>query len=381
MKVLLVCNNAFLPGNGVCTAVLSLARRLKKIGIETRIMSCANPDSSGIQPYYPLKHFKFPLFEPLIRSSGFMYATFDKETATEAIAWADVVHLHEGFPMEAKVARLARKMGKPCVGTYHLFTENITANLGFKRARLLNLLLTRWWRNSVYNLCTHVHCPTEIVKQHLLRCGFKSTMCVITNGMDVVDSNVTPYNSSDDTIEILCIGRFAHEKSQDTLLKAMHYSKYSDRIRLHFAGKGPCQKKYERQAQRLLDKGIIKHSPKFGFYNTDELREIIRRAYLYVHCAYIEVEGLSCAEAIREGLVPIIAKGELSATSQFALDERSIYPIFDSRTLAKKIDWWIEHPDERVEMGLKYAQSINKYNAEDAIRQMIQMYENSIKQC
>lgn len=381
MRVLLVCNNAFLPGNGVCTAVLSLSRRLKKKGVESRIMSCANPNPLGIQPDYPLKHFKFPLFEPLISASGFMYAKYDEEVAADAIAWADVVHLHEGFPMEAKVARLARKMGKPCVGTFHLFTENIMANLGFKRARLLNFLVTRWWRNSVYNHCTHVHCPTEIVKKHLLKCGFKSEMSVITNGMDIVDSNIAPYDPSGDPIEIVCVGRFAHEKSQNTLLKAMNYSKYAHRIHLHFAGKGPCQKRYERQAQRLLAKGVINHAPKFGFYNIDELRERLRRAYLYIHCAYIEVEGLSCAEAIREGVVPIIAEGEFTATSQFALDQRSIFPVFDSQTLAERIDWWIEHPEERVEMGLKYAKSITKYNADDAIRQMIQMYEDSINQC
>ena len=381
MKVLLVCNNAFMPGNGICTAVLQLVRRLNSVGVQTRIMSCANPNSSGVQPYYKLKHFKFPLFEPVIHASGFMYATFDRELAAEAIEWADVVHLHEGFPMEAKVARLARKMGKPCVATFHLFTENVMANLGLKRAPILNYLVTRWWRNSVYDLCTHVHCPTEVVKEHLLRCGFKSEMRVITNGMDVADSDVAPYKPSDGPIEILCIGRFANEKSQDTLLRAMHHSKYADRILLHFAGKGPCQKRYQRQAQRLFAKGIIKHQPIFGFYNSAELKEIMHRAYLYVHCAFIEVEGLSCAEAIREGVVPIIAKGELTATSQFALDERSIFPVFDSRALAQRIDWWIEHPEQRIDMGLKYAKSIKKYNADDAISMMIEMYNESIKQC
>lgn len=366
-------------GNGICTAVLSLVGRLKRAGIETRIMSCANPDPSGVQPEYPLKHFKFPFFEPIIEASGFRYATFSKRISREAIAWADVVHLHEGFPMEAKVAHLARKMGKPCVGTFHLFTENVMANLGLKRARLLNYLVTRWWRNSVYDLCSHVHCPTEVVKQHLLRNNFKAEMRVITNGIDVTETNITPYTISDDPIVLLCIGRFANEKSQGTLLDAMRFSKYANRILLHFAGKGPRQKKYEKQAQKLFAKGVLKYPPKFGFYTSEELREIIKTAYLYIHCASVEVEGLSCAEAIRGGVVPIIAKGEFAATSQFALDERSTFPVYNSRALAEKIDWWIEHPEQRVEMGLKYAESIKKYNAEDAIRQMIQLYEDSIK--
>ena len=34
MKVLVVCNNAYMRGNGVCTAVVSLVKRLREKGIE-----------------------------------------------------------------------------------------------------------------------------------------------------------------------------------------------------------------------------------------------------------------------------------------------------------------------------------------------------------
>ena len=381
MKVLIVSNNAHMRGNGICTAVLSLVDRLKRAGIETRIMSCANSDLSGKQPEYPLKHFKFPIFEPLIETNGFRFATFDKSTAIKAIAWADVIHIHEGFPMEAKVARLAREMGKPCVGTFHMFSENIMANLGLKRDRVLNYLITQWWRNSIYDLCSHVHCPTEVVKQHLLKHKYSAEMRVFSNGMDITEAEFTPHAPSNDPIVILCIGRFANEKSQNTLLDAMRYSKYADRIQLHFAGKGPRQKRYERLAKKLLTDSVIKYPPKFGFYDHMELKKLIRSAYLYIHCAWVEVEGLSCAEAIREGVVPIIAKGKLTATSQFALDDRSTFPASDARALAEKIDWWIEHPEQRIEMGAKYAESIKKFNADNTIQQMIQMYKDSIAQC
>ena len=72
-------------GNGVCTAVLSLVDRLKARGIEARLMACVNPDTEGKQPEYPLKHFKFPFFEPIIYSNGFRYASFDKKIAQKAI--------------------------------------------------------------------------------------------------------------------------------------------------------------------------------------------------------------------------------------------------------------------------------------------------------
>ena len=90
------------------------------------------------------------------------------------------------------------------------------------------------------------------------------------------------------------------------------------------------------------------------------------------------MEGLSCVEAIKEGLVPIIAKGSVTAAWHFALDERSIFPESDARALAARIDWWIEHPRERIMMGRRYAESIRKYDIERSIDRIIQMYEASM---
>lgn len=203
-------------------------------------------------------------------------------------------------------------------------------------------------------------------------------MRVITNGMDVSEQIVPAEAPQESPFVVLCIGRLAYEKSQDTLLKAMRYSKYADRIQLHFAGKGPHQKKYERLAAKLIKEGVLHYQPHFGFYNAEQLKALSRSAYLYVHCAWVEVEGLSCAEAIMEGVVPVIAEGKLTATSQFALDERSLFPERDARALAGRIDWWIEHPEERKAMGPRYAESVRKYNAGEATDQMIQMYKDSI---
>ena len=116
----------------------------------------------------------------------------------------------------------------------------------------------------------------------------------------------------------------------------------------------------------------------FGFYSSDELKALARKAYLNIHCAVVEVEGLSCLEAIREGVVPVIAEGHLAATSQFALDERSIFPELDARALAEKIDWWIEHPVERLRMGQVYADSARKYDIEASIAGIIDMYTSAL---
>lgn len=378
MKVLIVCNNAYMKGNGICSAVVALRTRLIHRGIDVRIFACENPDKQGPQPDYPQEHFVFPIFEPIVRKNGFRYSKIDKRAMREAISWADVVHLMEGFPIEAVAAKIAKELGKPCVGTYHLFTENITANLGITRSTFINKLVDKWWSSSVYNHCKCVQCPTQTVKEHLEANGYTSELRVITNGIDIEATPRVEGVPSTNPYRILCVGRLAKEKDQITLIRAMRHSKYAKNIELIFAGNGPKADTIKRAAHKLFEDGIVKYEPTFCFYSHEQLREIAASSWLYIHCAKIEVEGLSCLEMIHQGLVPVIAQGGLSATSQFALDEHSVFPMSDYKALAERIDWWIEHPEYRHKMSRLYAESTQKYSAEASTRNIIEMYESAL---
>ncbi len=83
--------------------------------------------------------------------------------------------------------------------------------------------------------------------------------------------------------------------------------------------------------------------------------DVLRGADLFVHPSIVDIESISALEDIACGIVPVIASAPLSAADQFALDERSLYPVRDATALARKIDWWIDHPAERAAMGPRYA--------------------------
>ena len=103
-------------------------------------------------------------------------------------------------------------------------------------------------------------------------------------------------------------------------------------------------------------------------------------ADLYVHTSDAEIEAMSCMEAFACGLVPVIANSPRSATPQFALDERSLFPAGDSDTLARRIDWWIEHPKERKEMELRYAEPAKQYALEESIKKTEEMFRMAIEE-
>lgn len=107
-------------------------------------------------------------------------------------------------------------------------------------------------------------------------------------------------------------------------------------------------------------------------------KKIAEESDLYVHCAIIEVEGLSCMEAIRVGLVPIIAKGKLTATSQFALSEKSVYTAKKPKELARRIDYWLAHEEERKEEAVRYKGMDRTYDINKSVSQLISMFEDAI---
>lgn len=380
MKVLIVSNNVYMRGNGISSAVIALRSRLLEEGVEVRLLACENPEKNSCQPDYPLKHFVFPLFEPIIEKNGYRYPRNDKKIITEAVAWADVVHLMEAFPLEITTRKIAEQLGKPYVGTFHLFAENITANLGLQGCSFINTAINKWWSSAVYNHCKCVQCPTQTVKDYLQASGYTAEMRVISNGIELADATSEISEPKSDRYRILCVGRLSNEKDQMTLIRAIRYSKYAPEIELHFAGNGPKAEKIKRAARKLFDDGVVRYEPVFGFYTSEELQTLAASSWLYIHCAKVEVEGLSCLEAIQQGLVPVIAQGRLSATSQFALDENSVFPVSDSKALAQRIDWWIEHPEQRQQMGRKYAESVKKYDAKISTRDIIKMYTDALGQ-
>ena len=108
------------------------------------------------------------------------------------------------------------------------------------------------------------------------------------------------------------------------------------------------------------------------------MRELAAKADLCVHCATIEVEGLSIMEAMQQGAVPVISQGRYSGTSQFALDRRSVFPEKNPEALANRIDYWLARPELRWKTGFRYAQAMEKYDIAESARQLISMFQEAI---
>lgn len=385
MKILFVVNNYFCQGNGLDESARRTVQALRDAGQEVRVLSGPNLENpNGPHPEYEVKKFNFPLMQPMLDSFGYHYADWHGAEIEEAVRWADVIHLEETFFIHHAAMNIAKKLDKPITGTYHVHPENIVYNcLGFIGGNLICEILYRYWCRVFYDNYQFLQCPTDNVRDRLIRHWVKAYCFTLSNGVipDKCLRPLTPpkdYYDENRPLDLIYIGRTAVEKDQPTLYEAIRLSKYAKRIRLHIAGRGPKLKAYTRMAEKLYKDGVVSYKPIVGFYNRDQLRELAAKADLAVHCAYVEVEGMSITEALQQAVVPVIATARYSGTATYALDDRSKFPAKDPQALAERIDYWLDHPKERWEMGFKYAESMKHYEIGKCAKVLIDMFQKAI---
>ena len=211
-----------------------------------------------------------------------------------------------------------------------------------------------------------------MIANELKRHNYKSKITVISNGVsnNFKKIEVEKPDKLKDKFIILMIGRYSKEKRQDLIIEAIRKSKYEKNIQLILAGKGPWKEHLKKMSKGLTNKVI------FNFYSQDELLKVINYSDLYIHASDAEIEAISCMEAFTCGLVPVISNNKLSATNQFALDDRSLFDAGNSESLREKIEYWIENPEEKKIQSKKYIEYAKQYNIENCVKKMEKIFFN-----
>ena len=354
MKILIVIDQFDNGNNGTTMSAQRFANELIKHGNQVRIVSTGEASANK----YVVKPMPLPpIVSHIVRSQGMRFALPNKKVFYEAMKDVDVVHFYSPFGLSVHGLKIAEELGIPHTAAFHMQPENVTYTLGLGKSVKANDAIYHFYRDKFYNKFTHIHCPSNFIASELKRTGYTAKLHVISNGVDPDFTYRKLEKSKDlkDKFVITMIGRYSNEKRQDLLIEAAKKSKYSDQIQLVLAGKGLKEKTYRKLGSPL------KNPPILQFYCKQDLLDLLAMSDLYIHSADAEIEAISCMEAFASGLVPIIANSSKSATPQFAFDDRSLFESGNSDDLAKKIDYWIEHPTERKEM---FQEAITEYKKE-----------------
>jgi glycosyltransferase involved in cell wall biosynthesis len=369
MKILFVIEAIDIQ-NGTSISAKRFASELRCRGHEVKFLATGIPDTNR----FVVPELHLPLFNGLVKRHGFQYSKVDKDVVREALEWCDIAHCFMPFGLEVATKRMADKMGKPCTAAFHVQPENVTASFHMQNVKWINTLIYNCFNRYFFRFFRHIHCPSRFITDYLVQLGYTSEMHVISNGCPPQFS----WHKCDkpswcaDKFVVLMVGRLSPEKHQDIILEAVRHSAYESKIQVILVGTGLSEKKFRRKGKKLSN------PPCIGYMSDRQLMNALGYADLYVHASEVELESLSCLEAMGSGLVPLISSSSQSATPQFALDSRSLFTPGKPRILAQKIDYWIEHPDARKEMERKYAELAKQYSITESVANFEKMLMEEI---
>jgi 1,2-diacylglycerol 3-alpha-glucosyltransferase len=269
--------------------------------------------------------------------------------------------------------RIANRLGVPVTAGYHVQPENILYNIGIRSAWLADHL-HRFFVNRLYNRCAAVVCPSPFAESELRRCGLRAPSVVISNGLTAQfrPQALARDPAWRDDFVVLMVSRLAREKRHDVVIKAVSLSRHAAQIRLVIIGKGPLKAAIAQMGSGLPQPPEMRTVP------DEELIQLYRTADLLVHASEVELEGMSVLEALGCGLPVLVSDARTSAAKQFALDGRSLFRSGDPRSLAERLDYWIEHPEELKAARQLYIDLSQQFRIEESVRKLEDLYRQCV---
>ena len=345
MKIAFVMDDMSVHSNGTSATAERYAEALREQGHE---VVCVAFGAEGPGAFdVPERHI--PIVTHVAEGLDFHFAQPDQSVFDEAFEGVDVIHVFLPFALGQAARDWGDAHGVPVTAAFHLQPENVTYNANIGSAPLVCDAIYRLFRDWLYDSVGHIHCPSEMIARQLRKHGYRAKLHVISNGVPKQFCPGQGESFDYGLVHVVTVGRLSHEKGQLTILKAVAESKHAERIQLHICGEGPMHAEIERRGAKLPNSPIIEYRSQV------DLIALERACPLYIHASTADIEAISVIEALACGCVPIIAKAEMSAPSQFALCEESLFEAGDHRHLAQLIDWWLDNPDKIEEWSPKYA--------------------------
>ena len=316
-----------------------------------------------------MPRFYVPIVKRIMKRMNTPLAIPAYSKLRKVIKGMDIVHIQFPFFLGIRAVRIATRLKIPVISTFHIQAEHLAMNAGI-RSRAFIRYTYKIWIKRIYNRSSAVICPSIFARDELIHYGLKVPGIVISNGILPIFKSceaVRPDRFKDKFI-ILSVGRFAPEKQQEIIIQAIRASKHNEKLQLILVGEGPLKQKLQESSNDL------KNPPEFLSLTPEELVKYYNMADLYVHAAAVEVECMTVLEAMGCGLPALIAESPKSATSQFAIDDRFIFPCGDVKRLSEKIDYFVDQPGELKDAGRIYQDHSRKFRIEQSYEKLLNLY-------
>lgn len=370
--------------SGVAIMVQNLAHGLVANGHEVLVLAASDRADPYTQEAERLRVLRLPsICNPVRANQRFLLTPLRAMRRAISKFQPDIIHMHDPLSLGWCGVSIAHELGLPTILTLHQlpwFPATYLPPLPGLRAGVTDLL----WRYGGWFLrqCTAVTAPAVTIA-HIVQEYTGIYPIPIYNGLDLSKfsaQSVAPdelekmrqkYGLAPHTPVVLHVGRLDKDKRVDLVLRA--FAQVQADAQLLVVGDGRCRQDLIALSQQL---GIDQRCVFPGYIRPDgDLPCLYRLATAFVTASEIEVHPLVVIEAMATSL-PVVA---VWATSLPEMIEQGVHgflaPPGDCVSLAARIDWLLQHPDEAALMGQSCRQKAVLYSLEHVVGLYEQLYD------
>lgn len=355
MKILMLSDVYFPRVNGVSTSIQTFRRELQELGHEIWLVAPEygqpTADERGIAR---------------VRSSRVLFDPEDRMMHPRVLAgrlailqtWNfDLVHVQTPFVAHYAGLRLARRMGVPCIETYHTFFEEYLFHylpiLPKSAWRAVARQLSRRQCNQLDGLVV----PSKAMFDVLVQYGVRTRMRIIPTG---IPGDALPegdgaafrarHGIRSDQPVLVFVGRVAFEKNIEFLLRVTHELQRTTHAHLVLivAGEGPAKNRLRRLGSALG----LEANLRFVDYlaRGADLSSCYQAGDVFVFASRTETQGLVLLEAMSLG-VPVVSTAVMGTRDILAAERGALIAEEDIPRFAAQVRRLLDDAELRRRLG------------------------------
>ena len=381
LNILMISDVFFPRVNGVSTSIQTFTESFLAEGHKVTL----------IAPDYPDKHLaEFPIIR--IPSSKLPFDPEDRLMSKRKISRLlpqlekqqfDIVHIQTPFVAHYAGVNLAKKLGIPCVVSYHTYFEAYFEKyLPWLPSGLLRKI-ARKYSASQCNQVNGIISPSSQMLAKLREYGAESQAAVIPTGLkldqyqhDGESSFRSKYNIDEDEQVLLYVGRVAHEKNIPFLIDVFaEIVETNNDVKFVIAGEGPAQKSLQNRVEVL---GLEDQVIFVGYLDREtELIDCYQSADIFVFSSETETQGLVLLEAMACNL-PVVSVASMGSKDVLIDGEGCLISKLDTDEFSHKVLSLLTDPDyakQLAEAGKRY---VGQWSTEDKSKELQNFYHATI---
>jgi len=294
----------------------------------------------------------------------------------------DVIYTQDFFFAGIEALMAAKLLKKPLLGTNHTPISEFLKYAPVRWNWLEKMILkyVSWY----YNKCLWISAPSQPILDEMKKFGLKRKSRAISNPIYVSDYKPAndkargelkkKFGFSENTV--LYTGRLADEKNIDVIIRAIALAKKKiPSITFAVTGHGNAEIKLKKLTEKL---GLEKNVLFLGYVETSVFVKIYQASDIFAVMSTAETQCISMMQAMATG-IPVIGANSWGLPEYINSENGYLIEPGDHKTLAKKITFLLENPEERKRLGqggLKFVQKFGITNIADQWEKIFEKYSN-----